>query len=281
VRGFEITPETATLAPGETADFDALLYGGPHPSVTWSAAGGEISASGIYTAGDTEGTFNVTATSNLSGASESAAVTIGAGTGGALDVQDLVGTASAIGGTCPFGQISDPQSAGLADLPGFSLLASAPSDGSGTSNLDFSFTEDSGTGVVTIETDSDSVTTGVVCDGGPPPVANGQGQGHMRFDFDLPSAYAASLSGSVSGAGDYEVSVRLLSLPSGDNTFYCLILHDSPGEPMSCPGGGALSDSGSLPAGSWRLDVLQDSEGWLQFPSSSAGFDLTLTLTPE
>jgi hypothetical protein len=60
-----IRPETASLTPGGTEAFAAvaLLDDGSEQSVTaaWAATGGAISAVGVYTAGTSEGTFQVIA----------------------------------------------------------------------------------------------------------------------------------------------------------------------------------------------------------------------------
>jgi hypothetical protein len=61
----EVRPGTASLAPGGTEAFDAvaLLTDGSTQSIApvWSATGGSISDSGVYTAGTNEGTFRVVA----------------------------------------------------------------------------------------------------------------------------------------------------------------------------------------------------------------------------
>ncbi|MBW2508920.1 MAG: hypothetical protein JRE81_09835, partial [Deltaproteobacteria bacterium] len=62
VRGLVIDPNEAEVSPGDTVSFAALL-GGSAANVTWSATGGTIDSSGLYTAGDQEGDFQVTATS--------------------------------------------------------------------------------------------------------------------------------------------------------------------------------------------------------------------------
>ena len=41
---------------------------------------------------------------------------------------------------------------------------------------------------------------------------------------------------------------------------------------MSCPGGSALNETGSLPAGLWRLEVRSNSDAFLAQPSSASGF---------
>jgi hypothetical protein len=54
-----INPPTATLNIGATQQFTAT----PATGITWSATGGTISNTGLYTAGNTAGTYTVTATS--------------------------------------------------------------------------------------------------------------------------------------------------------------------------------------------------------------------------
>jgi hypothetical protein len=58
-----LTPTTASLASGATQEFSATVSGTSNGGVTWTATGGTISSGGIYTAGNTTGTFSVRATS--------------------------------------------------------------------------------------------------------------------------------------------------------------------------------------------------------------------------
>ncbi len=59
-----ISPKTATLNPGQTQQFAATVSGTANTAVTWTATGGTISSSGLFTAGSTAGTaFTVTAAS--------------------------------------------------------------------------------------------------------------------------------------------------------------------------------------------------------------------------
>jgi hypothetical protein len=57
-----ISPTTASLAPGQTQPFSASVTGSSNTSVTWTATGGTISNTGLFTAGQTAGSFTVTAT---------------------------------------------------------------------------------------------------------------------------------------------------------------------------------------------------------------------------
>ncbi|HKA01760.1 MAG TPA: Ig-like domain-containing protein [Candidatus Solibacter sp.] len=58
-----ITPTTATLQTGATQQFNASVTGSSNAAVTWSATGGTISNTGLFAAGQTTGSFTVTATS--------------------------------------------------------------------------------------------------------------------------------------------------------------------------------------------------------------------------
>jgi len=61
----QVTPDPTTVAPGKTVQFKALAtYSNGAtgtPAVTWTATGGTISSSGLYTAGGSTGQFTVTA----------------------------------------------------------------------------------------------------------------------------------------------------------------------------------------------------------------------------
>ncbi|MGB8721526.1 MAG: hypothetical protein WCD15_02040, partial [Terriglobales bacterium] len=58
-----VGPSTANLATGATQQFTATVTGTTNTAVTWSATGGTVSSSGLYTAPATAGTYSVTATS--------------------------------------------------------------------------------------------------------------------------------------------------------------------------------------------------------------------------
>ena len=57
-----VTPASVSLQPGQTQQFNAAVTGTANTAVTWTATGGTISASGLYTAGQSAGSFAVTAT---------------------------------------------------------------------------------------------------------------------------------------------------------------------------------------------------------------------------
>ena len=72
-----IQPTSVTLAAGGTQQFVATVHGSADPRVNWSATGGTITNTGLFTAGGTPGTFYVRATSVADGSAFSqASVTI-------------------------------------------------------------------------------------------------------------------------------------------------------------------------------------------------------------
>jgi hypothetical protein len=58
-----IIPASATVIPGGTMQFEAIVTGTETIAVVWSATGGEISETGLYTAPLEPGAYTVTATS--------------------------------------------------------------------------------------------------------------------------------------------------------------------------------------------------------------------------
>jgi hypothetical protein len=86
-----VTPSSATLQTGVTQQFTATDSAGL--PVTWTATGGTISTSGLYTAGSTAGTFAVTAkdSNNTTG---TATVTISSSTAHTVTIQNPASGAS-------------------------------------------------------------------------------------------------------------------------------------------------------------------------------------------
>ena len=73
-----VSPTSASLQPGATQQFSATVTGSTNAAVTWTATGGTISTSGLYTAPSTAGTYTVKATSvadNTKSASATVTVT--------------------------------------------------------------------------------------------------------------------------------------------------------------------------------------------------------------
>ena len=72
-----VSPTTASLQPGQQAQFSAQVSGTTNTAVNWSATGGTLTSSGLYTAPSTAGTYTITATSTAdSTKSASAAITV-------------------------------------------------------------------------------------------------------------------------------------------------------------------------------------------------------------
>lgn len=75
-----VSPNVLSLTVGATAQFQATASmsdgSTTSPAVTWSSTGGTISSSGLFTAGSTPGTFQVTATEPGSGISGTATVDV-------------------------------------------------------------------------------------------------------------------------------------------------------------------------------------------------------------
>ena len=80
VTGVDVTPNSASLETGKSKQFSvvATMSDGStdsSPAVTWSATGGSVTGSGLYTAGQTAGTFKVIAKS-AAGPADTSTVTV-------------------------------------------------------------------------------------------------------------------------------------------------------------------------------------------------------------
>ncbi len=75
-----VSPETATLNVGASKTFSAAAYTGDGSTTTvgvnWTAAGGDIDAAGVYTAGTTAGTYRVIAANTAGTLADTSLVTI-------------------------------------------------------------------------------------------------------------------------------------------------------------------------------------------------------------
>ncbi|MGA9208607.1 MAG: DUF4082 domain-containing protein [Terriglobales bacterium] len=78
-----VAPVLVSLPAGGTQQFTATVTGTSNSAVTWSATGGSVSASGLYTASSTAGAYTVTATS-VADTTESGSATVNVGTPGIL-----------------------------------------------------------------------------------------------------------------------------------------------------------------------------------------------------
>jgi hypothetical protein len=80
VKSLNVSPDPVTLQPGQTKQFSSLVTfsdGTTSSSgVSWSATGGSVSSSGLYTAGTSTGTYRVVAAASGSTVKDTAAVTI-------------------------------------------------------------------------------------------------------------------------------------------------------------------------------------------------------------
>jgi hypothetical protein len=100
-----LSPATAAVSGCLTATFTASVTGSSNAAVSWSvlegAAGGTVSATGVYTAPRAPGTYHVVATSAADGTKTASAVVTVANR--ILSVAIVPGTASvAAGGSAPF-----------------------------------------------------------------------------------------------------------------------------------------------------------------------------------
>lgn len=284
VRGFEIAPEDATLEPGEEFDFDALLYGEPHPSVTWTATGGEITQSGVYTAGDIAGTFTVTATSNLSGLSESAVVTIGAGPppGSLVVLETRTSTATATA-SATNEQDGDNGGGALTDFAPGIVEADAgitsPEGDSGLSSSSATFTRsfDANGDVESISSETEASASGLaVFTGG-----GGDARATTRVTFQVnePVAYDLGWTHDLTGESGFG---RVMILADGLVFFRRVI------RPVPNPDEQVGEDTGVLTPGLYTVEAESRAVG---FGTTSAGgsttgagsaeASFTLTLTPQ
>ncbi len=75
--GVTVSPAAVSVTGGQTQQFSATVVGSANPAVTWTATGGTISATGLFTAPAAAGNYSVTATSVADATSSgSATVTV-------------------------------------------------------------------------------------------------------------------------------------------------------------------------------------------------------------
>ena len=90
-----VNPATSSLAAGKQQQFTAKVTGTSNTSVTWSATGGTITPSGMYTAASNAGNFSVTATSAADFSKfAQAAITVTSGSAPAVSVELQPGSVS-------------------------------------------------------------------------------------------------------------------------------------------------------------------------------------------
>ena len=95
-----VSPTSIALVPGGTQQFTATVTGSNNTAVSWSATGGTVSATGLYTAPSTPGTYTVTATS-AADSTQSASATVTVSAPVAVAISPSVLTIS-LGGTQQF-----------------------------------------------------------------------------------------------------------------------------------------------------------------------------------
>lgn len=180
VSGITVTPAAVWLAPGQTRTFTAVVEGSDDQSVTWTATGGLITPSGVFTAGLDTGVYDVKATSIADPTREStAAVTIAEGSVAALpNLRVALGAGSTVGWSMNVGPIgSDNKDAAPNDLDGVSLVATSSTTrsweddpalpgsqagngtASGTAALDLVFGKDPVTENLIMISDDENLTT--------------------------------------------------------------------------------------------------------------------------
>jgi hypothetical protein len=97
VQGFQVSPATPQLTKGDTLTFQAgeqLEAGSTSSKVEWTATGGIITSGGVYTAGDSTGTFRVVA--KAGNATDTSVVTI-AGTVAEGTMSAAIATMTGVG----------------------------------------------------------------------------------------------------------------------------------------------------------------------------------------
>jgi hypothetical protein len=273
VRGLTLTPPSAALATGGQVDFDALLFGAPHPGVTWTASGGTIDSDGVFTAGNTEGTFSVTATSTTSGISASASVTVGTGGGGGdIVLLDVHHDAHASAPCQP------PDSDTSGEIASSTLHASnsggCEAGGSGSADADSDFTLGGSGDTVTLTHSGNA--SGSASTGDAQGVIVASGSARLDVEFEI---------GEGGAAYSFEVTSSLVD--EGGNTDVSLYREVVGGErvywrPNASIGGipdPVGEDQGVLQPGGYFLRAVVGAQG--QNGSSSAEGSMMLTLTPQ
>jgi hypothetical protein len=301
-----IAPTSVTLAPGTTRQFAATVTGAADTTVTWSASGGSVSPSGLFTAGSATGTFSVTATSVADPArSATATVRVEPAAAAAYTLGSRtfrVGTSALAGAqgddeNCTSDHDSENHSyeapADEAD-PGLDLLsfggssssgasASAPGGGFGTgsasSALDLLIAEHGRGFSLAATASAGAVTTANMaryeCGASSGFRGSGSGLGSYsaQLDFTLTARFAYTIAGSGSAGtnGRSFADVRIVQRP----TLRRLAGHRVPTD------GTTIDRAGVLEAGSYRINVNGDcSAEFNDVCTSSLGVVLVLEPLP-
>jgi hypothetical protein len=228
----DVAPPSVSLTAGASQQFAATVHGTTDPRVTWSAAGGTITPTGLFTAGNTGGAFTVRATSVMDpNAFGDATVTITAAAGTFFGQQQVSIRTSAMNpGTFEFLANESRQADNIftanpllpiaLDVPG---SYHAPDLGNGTFRLkaDATFLHASQFFVPASNTHTANVSCTTTSDAaGPKTGSNASGHIHvsgLANDGRTPADMTIVLTGLLSrgpGTGDLEGNVSY----SGDVT---------------------------------------------------------------
>jgi hypothetical protein len=90
-----VTPPSVQLAPAQSRQFTATVTGTSNTAVTWTATGGTVTTTGIYTAGLVAGTYEVKATSDAD-PTKFATASITIGSGGTVNELEVRGTVQVV-----------------------------------------------------------------------------------------------------------------------------------------------------------------------------------------
>lgn len=207
VTGLTILPDTVSLTPGGTQPFTAETDwsdGTTRPSVaTWSATGGSVSNSGVFSAGSTPGDFVVIAT-DTSGLADTAAVTIAPAT----LVQVILSPATVAlnpGSTQQFQATSVFSDGSSAGSGGIAFTATG-----GTITSNGLYTAGSTAGqfrVIVLHAASGLADTSSVGIGVPPPTLTGISVAPASVTLDVAEQTTFSTTGTLSDGSNTTVTV--------------------------------------------------------------------------
>ena len=248
-----VSPATVTITPGQAQQFTAAVTGAANTAVTWSATGGTISGSGLYTAGNTPGTFTATSVEEPT-ESATAAVTIAApsGVAGKADVRSRYGYASAAN-TLPSGEVVIQRRDASSGAKTFAAEVSVRDP---DASAQAAYTETHIGGKLAAVTFSGSASTSGISG------AAGTSSGaevSYRVLFFLPESASFSLGGSIAAGSGF--------VDGAEANLYNL---DEPLGPVAelSVGAGPRTVSGTLPAGRYGLTIYA---GDSTFPDGSGG----------
>ena len=262
-----VSPTAAILSPGGTAQFSATVTGTTNTSVTWSATGGSISQTGLYTAGSAAGSFSVTATS-VADPTVAAAASVQISASASIVTRLSNRVFVTVGASC----ISRTTFASVgATAATLSDTISGPGFPSCTGNLgtaSLSFTETYAGGRLKSVRINQSANAAATPDGG-----SGNAQYEIVFRVaTAAAAYEIAGPASVSGDPGSEFGVVLQKLPPPAFT-------DVVRKVVTPPGSESVSLTGTLQPGDYKLIVyLGANAAGCCLGSASGSADITVTL---